>query len=550
MSSTLNLDLARGRDDRIGSKLLISATQFGVNVEGPIADNGDFIFSARQSYLDLIFKAAGLPFIPVYTDFNFILNYDLSPRDRLFVLGLTAIDRVDRDQSSEENRVFNAGILDNTQNQYISGINYRHLMDDGYYDVTANFNKYDFDFTQIDEDELPYFKSSADEIESGIKFQRFWSLSDKISLLSGISIKFIQNKNSTSFADTIFNRSGNRIPLASLGIQPQTIINKQTSKYAFFSEFDWRPGSGIDLILGLRGDYYSFLEDPLYFSPRLIMKFQPGDKLSYKASIGIYRQPPSYVWTVNPANRKLKALKNTMGILGVDYLLQDDLRMSLEGYYKKYTDLPTGTLPGTNDYLVITNAGTGYGGREDDFQSFGYYTLTSAADGFAYGFEWLLQKKYSRIPCYGQISIAYSKSLFTAGNGLEYPGQFDQRWIFNISGGYKFNNKWEISTKYRFFTGAPFTPVYRPSENPLKNGEIQNLPEEYLIDRVESQGIFDVRVDRYFIFDSWRLILFLDIQNVLNNRLVLRPSYDFWEDKIESRQEIGILPSIGISAEF
>jgi hypothetical protein len=511
MSSTLTLDLARGRNDRIGSKLLVSATQFGANFEGPIGETRDFIFSARQSYLDLIFKAAGLPFVPVYTDFNFIMNYDLSSRDKLFVLGLAAIDRVDRDQSSEENRVFNAGILGNSQNQYITGINYRHLMDNGYYDVTFNLNKYDFDFSQIDENRSPYFETAADEIESGIKLQRFLSFSDKIKFLGGISAKYIRNKNNVSFADTIFNRSGNRIPLTTLGIEPQTDIDKNTSKYALFSELDWKPGSGIDLVLGLRADYYSFLEDPLYLSPRLIMKFQASDHISYKASVGLYHQPPSYVWTVNPENRDLKALRNTMGILGVDYLFQDDLRMSIEGYYKQYDDLPTGTIPGINDYLIITNTGTGYGGREDDFQSFGYYTLISAADGYAYGFEWLLQKKYSRIPCYGQVSLAYSKSVFTAGNGIEYPGQFDQRWIFNISGGYKFNEKWEISTKYRFFTGAPYTPVYHPSENPLNTGEIQNI---------------------------------------LNNRLYLRPSYDFWEDKIDSRQDIGILPSIGISAEF
>jgi hypothetical protein len=550
MSSTLSLDLARGRNDRLGSKLLISATQFGANIEGPLGDNGDFIFSARQSYLDLIFKAAGLPFIPVYTDFNFILNYDLSPRDKLFILGLAAIDRVDRDQSSEENRVFNAGILDNTQNQYITGVNYRHILDNGYYDVSANINIYDFDFTQIDENLEPYFDSSADEIESGLKLMRFWSLSENLSLLGGLSAKYIQNKNNTVFADTIYNRSGNRIPLASIGLQPQSDLNKKTSKYAFFTEFEWRPGSGIDLVLGVRGNYYDFLEEPFYFSPRLIMKIQSGDQISYKASVGVYHQPPSYVWTVNPENRNLKALQNTMGILGMDYLLQDDLRMSIEGYYKHYTDLPTGTIPGVNDYLVITNTGTGYGGREDDFQSFGYFTLTSASDGYAYGFEWLLQKKYSRIPCYGQISIAYSKSVFKAGNGIEYPGQFDQRWIANISGGYKFNDKWEISTKYRFFTGAPYTPVYRPNENPLNPGEIQNLPEEYLTKRVASQGILDVRVDRYFTFDAWRVVVFLDIQNILNNRLILRPTYDFWEDKIESRQDIGILPSLGISAEF
>ena len=100
MSSVLTLEMAEGRADRLGSKLLVSATQFGLNLEGPLTNRGNFIFSARQSYLDLIFKAAGFPFVPIYTDFNLIMNFDLSEREKLFVLGLGAIDRVERDQSS------------------------------------------------------------------------------------------------------------------------------------------------------------------------------------------------------------------------------------------------------------------------------------------------------------------------------------------------------------------------------------------------------------------------------------------------------------------
>ncbi|MFN2126618.1 MAG: TonB-dependent receptor, partial [Anaerolineales bacterium] len=217
---------------------------------------------------------------------------------------------------------------------------------------------------------------------------------------------------------------------------------------------------------------------------------------------------------------------------------------------KKYKSLPTGTIAGVNDYLVITNTGTVYGGREDNFQSFGYFPMVSNASGQAYGFEWLLQKKYSDIPCYGQISLAYSKSEYTAGNGITYPGQFDQRFILNIAGGYKFNENWEVSSKFRYFSGVPFTPVYRPEDNQENPGSIQNLPDEYLSSRLNSQGILDVRVDRYFNFNTWRLVLFLDVQNVLNNLYEIIPRYDFWEDKVVTNNSIGILPSIGISAEF
>jgi len=550
MSSTLALDLGRGRTDRLGSKLLISATQFGLNIEGPVSNSGSFIFSARQSYLDLIFRAAGLPFIPVYTDFNFSMEFDLSPRDKLFILGLAALDRVDRDQSTEENRVTNAGILDNTQNQYISGINYRRILTDGYLDLTLNGNFYDYAFTQIDEEQVEYFKSDATESEFGIKAQRYWAIAKRVGLLGGVTGRFIRIDNNTAFADTIYDRSGNRLPVEESGLPQFINVNEKATKFSAFIEADWALTERFTLNGGIRADYFNFLNDPFYISPRIAFKYSLTSNISLKASSGLYYQSPSYVWMVNEANRDLQSLQNFMNIIGIDYLLQDDLRMAVEVFHKNYRNLPTGTQPGLNDYLVITNTGIGYGGVEDDFQSFGYFPMVSDAYGYAYGFEWSLQKKYSAIPCYGQISFAYSKSNLTAGNGITYPNQYDQRIIVNLSGGYKFGENWEISTKYRYFTGIPYTPVYRPSENPVNPGAIQNLPEEYLSERLEAQGIWDLRVDRYFYFSSWRLIVFVDIQNVLNTKIQNRPRYDTWEDEVVTSGDIGILPSIGISAEF
>jgi len=550
MSSTLALNMSRGRGDHFGGKLLISATQYGFNLEGPLGQKGDFIFSARQSYLDLIFKAAGLPFVPVYTDFNFLVHYDLSDQDKLFVLGLVAIDEVDRDVSTEEKRVRNAGIMDNTQNQYISGLNYRRLLNHGYLDLTVGFNSYNYKFNQIDEFGEKYFDSQAVETEFSIKVQHYAGLSKYLGLLSGVSYKNVGVDNVTVFADTIYDRSGNRIPVESLGLTQYTSLVADGNKFAAFVKTDWSVSSHLSLNIGLRLDYYSFLKNPSYLSPRLNLKYKLTTNLSLKGSLGIYYQSPSYVWMVSEENRELLALENNMAIVGIDYLIQDDLRMSFETFYKRYDNLPTGTTPGVNDYLVITNTGTGFGGRQDDFQSFGYFPMVSEGTGIAYGFEWLLQKKFSSIPCYGQISFGYGKSEYTAGNGLTYPGQYDQRIIVNIAGGYQFNENWEVSSKFRFYTGIPFTPVYTPSDNPSNPGTTQNLPDEYLSDRLDPEGLWDVRVDRYFNFSSWRLVVFVDVQNVLNVKYQVRPTYDFWNDEVVTNTKIGILPTIGISAEF
>ncbi|MBN2008636.1 TonB-dependent receptor [candidate division KSB1 bacterium] len=550
MSAVLGLTMKQDIPEHFESKWTVSATQFGFNFDSPIQDKGNFIFSARKSYLDLIFKAAGLPFVPIYTDFNIITSYELSPKDKLFFLGLSAINNVDRDMSSLENRVTNAGLLDNTQYQGIAGINYRRLLSSGYLDLTLSNNLFRYRLSQLDENEKEYFDSEADERETYLKAQHYWVASKSFGLRSGVSAKLISNNNTTTFADTIYDRSGNRVPVTFLGVENVTKVDALAKKYAAFMEMDWTVHPSLELNAGLRSDYYGFINDRLYIAPRMALKYKLTNKHNLRLSGGVYYQAPSYVWVVNTFNKNLKALQNRMGVIGWDYLIRDDVRFAVETYYKRYSDLPTGIVPGRTDYIVINNTGTGFGGREDDFQSFGYFDLVSKGKGKAYGLDLLLQKKYSDIPLYGQASLSYGKSEFVPLNGRTSPGQYDQRWIFNLSGGYIFNSKWEVAAKFRYFTGVPITPVYRPSENPVNPGSIQNLPDEYLTGRLDPGHHLDVRVDRFWNFPGWTLITYVDIQNIYNNKIPQRPSYDFWADQIITSSSIGVLPSIGVSVEF
>lgn len=546
MSSVLSIKMRSGRNDRIGGKATVSASQYGFELEGPISKKGNFVFSARRSYLDLIFKAIDASFVPVFTDFNFVAEYKISPRNTLFFLGLAAIDRIDKNQSDLENRVENAGILDNSQIQLISGVSFRRLIGNGFLDFTFNHNLNNFDFSQANENLEKYFQSDAKEREYNFKFDSYYKIKKQTGIYAGSSLKFISNFNQTTFADTIYNRSGNKIPISETGIPSKIDVETKTAKSAIYLEAEQNLFKKLNLLFGLRADFYNFLNESFYPSYRFSTNYQLTEKIRIKGSLGRYFQSPSYVWVINDFNKNLKAMKNDMTILGFDFLLRQDLNFSVEAFYKNYTDLPTGTTPET-DYLVLTNTDAGYGGRDNDFQSFGYFPLVSEAKGEAFGLEFLLQKKFSQIPIYGQMSLSFSKSEYTAGNRIKYPGEYDQRMIFNISGGYKPNPKWEFSSKFRLNTGATFTPIYLPSKN---NGELQNLPEEYLNDRLGIDHSLDIRIDRRFNFTNLGIIFFLDIQNVYNNRYNVKPRYDFWNDEIEDEQTLGILPSIGLTIEF
>lgn len=550
MSSVLTLKMMEDHPGRFEPKVTISATQYGADFETPLGENGNFIFSARKSYLDLIFKAAGLAFVPVYTDFNLIGHYDLSPKDKLFFISLSAINDVDRDLSTPQNQVENAGILGNDQYQAMAGLSYRRILNSGYLDAILGTNLFKYGFKQAEPQGDLFFRSDAREREANIKLERYWVVSKKVGVRTGVASKTIFYENDVAFADTIYDRSGNRIPVDLLGVPQSQLVDTTAQKLAGYAELDWNVSTKFEINAGLRADYFGFLSDKLYPAPRLAFKYKIHPQHSLKLSGGLYYQSPSYVWMTNPNNKSLRALKNTMGVLGWDYLVQDDVRFAVETYYKKYENLPTGTAPGLNDYIVITNTGTNYGGATEDFQSFGYFDMVSSGKGKSYGVEFLIQKKFSNTPFYGLSSITINKTDLTAYNGLTYPGQYDQRFILNISGGYKPNAKWEFSAKFRYFTGVPFTPMYRKGDNPADPNQIQNLPAEYLAGRLADGHHLDVRVDRYLNFGSSTLTVYLDIQNIYNYAIPLRPSYNYWENTITTQSDIGILPSLGISWEL
>lgn len=71
MSSLLDFRQIAGNPDKIKVRGTLGATDFGLSLDGPLTPKTTFIMSARRSYLKFLFDMIGLPFLPVYNDFQF-----------------------------------------------------------------------------------------------------------------------------------------------------------------------------------------------------------------------------------------------------------------------------------------------------------------------------------------------------------------------------------------------------------------------------------------------------------------------------------------------
>ncbi|MDH3267575.1 MAG: TonB-dependent receptor [Ignavibacteria bacterium] len=532
LSSVLTIDFREGRKDKIGGKGTISATQFGLDIEGPVTSNSTFIVSARRSYLDFIFKAADFSFVPEYYDGFAKYDWKLDNRNSISFLLIAAFDNVKYFNDTEDQRYDNSRILGSDQTQYATGISFRHLFNNGFLNLTLNRNYVDYNTQQNDSLLNPIFINNSLEKENTLKADLTYKISDITELNVGASGQLI-NFDADIFVPEFISTLGDSIPTTSIN------ANNNYNKLAAYTNFNFLILDRLNLNLGIRADYFSPLKTKTFFSPRFSASFRLTDITSLTFSTGVYHQAPSYIWLVgDEINLELKNIRVNQYVLGLDQYLSADALLRVEGFLKDYSDYPTSLR---RTYLIMANTGAGFAGSDENFASFGLDPLNSDGTGLARGFEVSLQKKLSETPYYGILSLTYSEANFTALDKVERIGSYDQTWIFNISGGYKIDEEWEVATKFRYSTGKPYTPYSTDGTQSVEQINSIRFPVNHSL---------DVRVDKRWFFSGWTLITYVDIQNIYNRKNITGIRWDPRTQAPEFNETIGILPSIGISAMF
>ena len=204
LSSVFNFKLKDGRDDRIGMTATAGATDIGITLDGPLGDKSTFLLSARRSYLQLLFKAIGLPFLPTYTDFNTKYKYKIDNKNEVTFIGLGAIDdfTLNSEANETEAKQFILGRLPvNTQWNYTNGIAYKHYGESGYTTLVLSRNMLNNEATKyFNNDESVasnlILKYKSQEIENKVRLETFQKKSGW-NFNIGTSYEFAKYSNST-----------------------------------------------------------------------------------------------------------------------------------------------------------------------------------------------------------------------------------------------------------------------------------------------------------------------------------------------------------------
>lgn len=564
LSSVFDFKLLDGTPDKYTFKGTVGASEVALTSKGHIGNKTTYIVSVRQSYLQLLFSLLDMPFLPRYTDAQFKVKTRFSQEHELMVLGLGAIDdmklNTETDPEDESKQYLLNYLPTIKQNTYTLGAVYKHYSGNHTQTVVLSrsfMNNSNIKYRDNDESSTDNLtlRLKSDEIENHLRFENR-SLVGLFDLTAGFNVDYAVYRNNT------FQRAFTDI---SKEIRYKTDLG--LFKWGIFATSGYKSADDrFSASFGFRLDacnYSSLTNNPFkQFSPRLSLSYNLIGNFFLNGSIGRFYQLPAYTTmgyqedNVLINKSRLKYVCSDQAVVGVEYYINKWARLTVEGFYKKYTHSPLSL----RDSIPLACKGTDYGVSGNEAAS-------STARGRAYGLEvmlrWFGMGRFTALASY----TWYRSQFEDPATGIYIPSAWDYRHLFTLSGTYKLPKNWDIGLKFRLMGGAPYTPYDEYTSSLVSAWDATARPyydyDRYNTGRLKTFYEADIRVDKSFYFKGVMLGFYVDLQNVLNfkydNPPVLISTGEKYVDndgteryrmKYIAQQSGVILPTLGITVEF
>ena len=552
LSGVLQFNQKNGNPKEISGNFRFGASDSAITIEGPISsDKTTFIFSARKSYLQFLFKLIGLPIRPDYWDFQGKINHKINEYNTINFIGLGAIDDFSV-EAPEDFDFTQQSFLEQVpiikQNSTTLGVSWIRKFKEskGQFILALSTNKLKNIFSRYyDNENLEglYFKNDSHEWETKLRAKTINYINDwKITW--GANIQYSDYYNNTS---DILN-------------QLDYITKINFYKYGVFGGISKSfMDSKLDLSLGIRADEDNFSEGSKIIeniSPRIATSYALSfdRRLKWNSSLGTYFKIPTYTvlgfkdFSGSFINRSAKYTKSNHYVTGLEYSLGNASRISIEGFLKKYDNFPISIVDGVS----LANKGA-------DFEVLGNENVITDGKGKTKGIEVLFQQKLTR-NFYGIFSYTFFSSEFTEINGNYLPSVWDSRHLSSFSGGYKLKKNWEISSRWRFAGKTPYVPydlVSSLSNYPNMVLDYSQLGEV----KLGNFSQLDVRFDKKWNKEKISINFFVEILNLLSQKIPTPTEYGLARDnfgdiispfslvEVDVNRE-SIIPSFGFSLDF
>ncbi|MBI5816516.1 MAG: TonB-dependent receptor [Nitrospinae bacterium] len=527
IGAVVDIKLRDPRTDRLGAKVSMSIYEADFLVEGPVSDNQSFYFGARRSYIDMVLpKTGNLTDGMDYTQFPEFYDYQgkyvYRPNDtntvRLQFTGSQDIMKLNIRDDSEyaAHDPVLAGDLAHDQQYHGQGIVWTSTLGSGTntFGVGHLFTGMNDQLEQLGHaivdmdlwqarDEFAFTPAEGHKALVGAAFGHM-----KVGLDLDIVSEFPSEFNpDTDYTSATRARNGD------------TLTSNFREGYI---KDRWEIMKGFALTGGLRATAGDYL-DTSTVEPRVGAEYAITEQTNLSAGWGKYSQvPPGQEIIDDFGNPYLSLIKADHYVAGIEHSFGEGVSAKFEGYYKDITGL---TVP--DEMLKYVNG----------------------ASGKAYGAELLVKQAPGWGDLSGWISLAYAKSERKneiTGEAFSY--SFDQPVIANFVVDYKFSERWSFGARLRYQSGAPFTPI--TGTYTADDGRLRPVYAAIGSERLPDYHRLDLRVDRRFDMDGWKMGMFFELINAYDQKNISGYLYNAGYTSRKPVYQMGLMPSFGIKAEF
>jgi hypothetical protein len=499
--AVIDVALRDPRKDRLGGKVNINLMGADFLVEGPHDQDKSFYFAARRSYVDLLIKQIeqdGVTVqIPNYWDYQgkYLWQVNEDNRLSLHLHGASDTLKLNIAANSEvaQQEPVLAGDTSLSDENSTQGVVLDTILSPAAFNMLAIERTYrrssnrlgtagELTFTQenlILREQTRLDLSEGHELSLGAEF---------INARVKINADY-KNAPCTQFEPNCDQTSATRKQLSDDFTSNAWSLSLQDRK---------RVLQRLTLVGGVRRSAENYLHRD-YTEPRVGMEWEWSRDTLLTAGWGRHNQMPTGEQVVRQfGNPNLGHIRADHSVLGIAQKVDADWNWKTEAYYKKFGN------------LVVSDPMLNY---------------INAASGKAWGME-LLIKKEETDKLSGWWVLNLSKS--TRRNdvtGESFRFEYDQPVNTTLVGTYKFSEDWSLGMKWNLHSGTPYTPILGtsgtyPDGRPIPVYAGVNSGTLPVYHRL------DLRLDRNYVFDRWKLNTYFELNNVYQRKNVVGYSYD------------------------
>jgi hypothetical protein len=471
LSSIVDITMREGNYKKYEANMGIGLLASRLTLEGPIVkDKASFIISGRYSYAGQTLNLAGKFGQEVlqiwelrnfndqneinFYDLNAKINYRINDKNHLYLSTYTGGDRfysysLNNSNSLEWgnltstlrwNHLFNSNLFSNFTGYY-SNYNYSYFIGDDLRNFTWKSNIQEAGLKA----DLSFYVNSSNHIKFGAATVyhyfdpgRILPIGDR----SSVKPFALSTKNAIEISAYISNeqRITEKLSLdyglryaGFINVGPDTVFqyNEEKTQVTGFNVY----GSG-EIVR-----FYHSLE------PRISARYLLGKRNSLKVAYGRTTQflhllsnsslgLPTDVWM--PPDKDIRPQSSSQYVLGYYQSFNDNkYEFTSEVYYK--------TIRNIIDFKDNANL----------FLNKHIGTQILSGDGFAYGNEYMLEKKTGDLT--GWIAYTFSQTQYqidSVNNNNYFSPRWDIRHNLSVTGNYQLNKRWSVSSTFKFTSGG------------------------------------------------------------------------------------------------